>query len=464
MSNTRSFHVGKVNVYLRGRIWYLCYFEQGKRRRPRVGPNRDAARQLAAQINAQLETGATTSLSFEPISVSELRERWLEHHEQVRRSSVQSINRYRTATEHLLCFLEKNPVRHAGVFSATMAAEFVRYLRTLRVSPNGHPNTPKRPLLDKGLQFVLECCRAMFNHAARRRHLPPYSENPFSVIEIDRIPVETARSIVLLTPDQEKAFLKACDVWQFPIYLTLLLTGLRPGELCHLLLPDDLDLAAGLLRVRNKPALGWQVKTRNQRDIPLIPVLAEVLRAHLNGRNHGPVFQRRTWMKSSVSFDLSSTTALERELTRRIAEHDKTAKEPATRATRSRLAQSFWRTIGLVSESRVRVEFMRVTRKAGLSGQTAPKVLRHQFATRLQEKRVDPLIRNLLMGHASADPRSAGHGLGMTAVYTHSRPETVREQLLAALEDSPATAVAREWLVNSDNSKTKLLIQTCHNT
>ncbi len=92
------------------------------------------------------------------------------------------------------------------------------------------------------MRYVLECCRALFNYAARRRHLPPYAENPFAAIEIDRIPVETARPIELLTADQERAFLEACDDWQFPVFLTLLLTGLRPGELCHLLLPDDLDL------------------------------------------------------------------------------------------------------------------------------------------------------------------------------------------------------------------------------
>src|SRR5262249_4090278 len=72
---------------------------------------------------------------------------------------------------------------------------------------------------------------------------------------------------------KKKAFLEACDDWQFPLFLTLMLTGLRTGELTHLLLPDDLDLSAGLLRVRNKPALGWHVKTRNERDIPLVPVL-----------------------------------------------------------------------------------------------------------------------------------------------------------------------------------------------
>src|SRR5436305_1214985 len=82
--------------------------------------------------------------------------------------------------------------------------------------------------------------------------------------------------IELLTPDQERALLGACDDWQFPVFLTLLLTGLRPGELCHLLLPDDLDLNAGVIRVRNKPRLGRQVKTRNQWDVPLVHTLVDV--------------------------------------------------------------------------------------------------------------------------------------------------------------------------------------------
>src|SRR5947207_3164301 len=108
------FRIGKVQAYLRGRVWYLCYHENGQRRRPRVGADREAARQLAAQINAQIEVGAPAALSFESVSIPDLRQRWLDHHEQVLRSSVQTINRYRTATDHLLRFLEHRPVRHAS--------------------------------------------------------------------------------------------------------------------------------------------------------------------------------------------------------------------------------------------------------------------------------------------------------------------------------------------------------------
>jgi hypothetical protein len=43
---SKSFRIGKVQGYLRGKIWYLCYHDQGQRHRPRVGSDNEAARQL----------------------------------------------------------------------------------------------------------------------------------------------------------------------------------------------------------------------------------------------------------------------------------------------------------------------------------------------------------------------------------------------------------------------------------
>lgn len=152
MAKSKSFRVGKVQAYLRGSVWYLCYCELGQRRRPRV-PDRVAARPLAAQTNSQPEIGAPAALSFEPISIPELRKRWLDHHEQVLRSSVQTVIRYRTATDHFLRLLETRPARQASQFHSTRAVDFVRYLRTLEVSPNGHEHSAKRRLMDHGLRF-----------------------------------------------------------------------------------------------------------------------------------------------------------------------------------------------------------------------------------------------------------------------------------------------------------------------
>jgi integrase len=361
-----AFRIGKVRAYRRNKVWYLCYHECGKRHRPRVGPDASAARQLAAQVNAQLAVGSPAALSFQPITITDLRTRWLEHHEHVLRSSLHTIDRYRTATEHLLRYLDRHPVRCASHFYLREAEAFVRYLRELEVSPNGHPNTAKRPLLDKGIKYVLECCRALFTFAAKRRHLSPYADNPFSVLEVDRIPVDRARPVHLLTADQERAFLEACDDWQFPLFLTLLLTGLRSGEACHLFLPDDLDLDEMVIRVRNKPNLGWQVKSRNERDVPLVPELAAVLRAHLRGRRRGPVFRRRRWVEAKCPFADWSAEGVAMEVERRVEAHGAVAGRPASRADRARLARRVWRDLGALQEDRVRTEFIRVTACIGL--------------------------------------------------------------------------------------------------
>jgi integrase len=444
----KAFKMGRVKGYLRGRVWYLCYFENGQRRRPRVGPDAEAARKLAAQTNAQLETGAVPVLSFEPLAVPELRHRWLDHHEHVLRSSVHTINRYRTATEHLLNFLrDERPVRFASQFAARDAETFVQYLRKIDVAPNGHKNTVKRKLLDKGIKFILESCRALFTYAAKRGHLPPYAENSFSAIEIDRIPVENSKSIVLLTAEQEGQFLEACDDWQFPLFLTLMLTGLRPGELAHLLLPDDLDLMTGVLRVRNKPKLGWQVKTRNEREIPLLPELVQVLQVNLGERTSGPVFRQRRCDKDfQPTLDGWTSAQLQVELEHRVQQAERQRDRLLHRSDRLTVARTIWRDAAAVSEDRIRVEFIQIARKAGVGHLTMPKVLRHQFATALQEGRMDPLIRNQLMGHAPAEQAKPGAGLGMTALYAHSRPETVRRQLDEALQSRPALIAAMDWL------------------
>lgn len=114
----RSFRVGRVKGFLRGSAWYLCYHENGQRRRPRIGPQQDAARLLAAQTNAQLESGAATAMSFEPISIPDLRQRWPDHHEHVLRSSVHtSVAKWRDYSKLIIA-------RDAHVLDCFRAAEF----------------------------------------------------------------------------------------------------------------------------------------------------------------------------------------------------------------------------------------------------------------------------------------------------------------------------------------------------
>lgn len=67
-----SFRISKVRGDLRSKIWYLTYQENGKRLRPRIGPDKDHARQMAAQINSQLESHTYSVFNFEPVQIDEL--------------------------------------------------------------------------------------------------------------------------------------------------------------------------------------------------------------------------------------------------------------------------------------------------------------------------------------------------------------------------------------------------------
>ena len=97
-------HIGRVTVYPRGRSWYLYYREGGVERRVRIGRDRREAECHAAEVNAQLVCGIRSTFQFERIGIRELVRKWLEHHELVKRSSMRTIDRYRTAIAHLVRF------------------------------------------------------------------------------------------------------------------------------------------------------------------------------------------------------------------------------------------------------------------------------------------------------------------------------------------------------------------------
>lgn len=262
--------IGRVSVYRRGQHYWV-YYRQGRQIRRPVGTCRSEALALASKVNAQLAEGAPTALAFRPVDLRELINRWLDHHEQVRRSSLVTVQRYRTAVGHLRNFVAsaRGNIR-VDRFTSNMAEEFVRHLRTTEVTPNGHPNTQKRVMRDKGVVFILGTCRALFNFAREQRHLPAYAGNPFSGRRIERMPIEDAKPIHPLTAEEELAFFNACDGWQFNVFFVLAFTGLRVGELTHLLIDNDVRPDASVIRITNKPRLCWKVKTRNLRDGPLL--------------------------------------------------------------------------------------------------------------------------------------------------------------------------------------------------
>jgi integrase len=427
-SSSPRFRVGKVSVYLHHGAWWLYYREQGKPVRTKVGLERADAEEVAAQANAQLTSRSPTLLSFSPISIPDLRQQFLDYHEHVLKSSLGTVRRYRAATQHLEDFVGQQacpPLVHQLKPDA-----FAAYLRRIEVAPNGHKNTAKRNLRDKGIQFVLETCRSMFNFAVKRRHLPPYVGNPFSELPLDRFKIEDAKPIFVFDAATELTFFQAASDWAFPIHFTLAKTGLRVGELTHLLI-EEVDLGSSWLHVRNKTELGWRIKTGNERVVPLLTEVVAVLRAVIGERQAGPVF-----LRERLVGHLPRLVGNREELARVCAERQQEARgsgQPLSRGEAQKIARGIWWQAGAVKADAVRKAFIGIMEEIGHPQATCPKSWRHSFATLLQDANVDPLIRQITLGHAA----TTGEGLGMTANYTHTRRETQREQIEQALRRWP---------------------------
>lgn len=420
--------VGRVSVYRHHNAWWLYYREQGKPVRRKVGIGRDEALQVAAQVNAQLASGAPTLLAFQPISVPDLRREYLDHHEHVLASSLSTVRRYRAATEHLERFSQTHPRPPAA--HEVRAEAFARYLRETDVAPNGHPHATKRKLRDKGVIFILETCRAMYAFAGKRRHLPPYAGNPFAELPLDRLKREDAKPIFVFDPTTELAFFQAADAWSFPLHFVLSKTGARVGELTHALI-EEMDLDNGWWHIRNKPGLGWRIKTGQERSVPLLAEVVAVLRRVIGVRPAGPVFLRPRFTETSPPSLVGDRAAFEALLHERRT----TAGPSISRTDAMGLARSIWREAGATKADMVRQSFIRTAEAASLRGATCPKSWRHTFATLLQDANVDPLVRQITLGHRP----STSTGLGMTNIYTHTRPETQRRQVEQALRTWPAS-------------------------
>ena len=425
------FRVGRVSVYRHHSAWWLYFRESDRPVRRRVAETREAAERIAAEVNAQLS--AATTFAFAPITIGALREEFLRYHEQVRRSSVATIRRYRTATQHLVDYVAT--LKSEVQVHQLAVVGFVGFLRTREVAPNGHANSKRRRLRDKGVQFILETCRSLYAYAERSRHLPPYFGNPFGDLQLDRMRIEDSKAIFLFDAASELKFLRAALGMERWLHFILAKTGMRSGELCHLLI-EDLDLAAGWLHVRNKVELGWQIKTRNERSIPLIPEVVAVLRRVIGDRTAGPVFLRLKFDVAKSVLANRNRQQMAKAVEHRVTQATAVSSQELSRQERLKIARTVWRDAGALDPDHVRKSFIKVAVHAGLFGATCPKSWRHSFATLLQDCNIDPLIRQITLGHQPAGGKAA---LGMTSIYSHSRPETQVREIDRALRTWPAS-------------------------
>jgi hypothetical protein len=264
--NTRDVKVeriGPVTIYKRGLHYYLYYRQAGISQRRRVDGNLAVARATAHKVAHALSEGRPSPIAYARTSPEEMVKRFLDAIANVQRLALRTQDRYRAALDRFLDFAGAAQVGCVDAVHETTVEDFVKWLRGQKRNRNGSATGKREVYQTGGIKFILSTCRTAFNWAARHRMLPPFNDNPFMLFPIDKLRDATDQSSEekIFTPEQEKAFFRACNNWQHRIFTILASYGLRVGELTHLLI-DDVDFVNDLFVIRSRPELFWTVKSR----------------------------------------------------------------------------------------------------------------------------------------------------------------------------------------------------------
>lgn len=98
--------IGRVSIYFHHNAWWLYYRSGGKVCRIKSGSCQLTAEQQAGQINSLLSLGQLSMPLNGTVDVDVVKQQFLDHHEHVRKSSMNTVRRYRAAIEHPVTFVK----------------------------------------------------------------------------------------------------------------------------------------------------------------------------------------------------------------------------------------------------------------------------------------------------------------------------------------------------------------------
>jgi len=120
------------------------------------------------------------------------------------------------------------------------------------------------------INYELRVLFTFFHWAIKRNHL---FLNPAASVERFRLPKRALPKF--LTTEELKKFFAACDDDERRLFMSILLTGMRKGEVEHLTW-SDISFELGVIFIQEKPEFDWKPKT-DERIVPISPMLQEIL-------------------------------------------------------------------------------------------------------------------------------------------------------------------------------------------
>src|SRR5258708_446564 len=120
------------------------------------------------------------------------------------------------------------------------------------------------------INYELRTLGTFFLWAIKRNYL---FLNPAAPVERFRLSKRVLPKF--MTSEELKKFFGACKEDDRRLFMSILLTGMRKGEVEHLTW-SDISFELGVIFIQEKPEFDWQPKT-DERIVPISPMLREIL-------------------------------------------------------------------------------------------------------------------------------------------------------------------------------------------
>jgi len=254
-----------------GKVYWIEYYINGKRKRERIGPNKAAAEQrLREVLKLRTEERYIDKDPAARLTLGELCKWYLDLPE------VKAKDSY-DRDEHFISHLKRLLGEGSKIKDIT-PGKMESYQKTRLAEPS--PVHPGKTITPCEVNKEVTALKVIFNRAIKHGRL---KLNP--IANVKRLPENNIRQR-LLTGDEFKALLNACELHLKPIIEMGYWMGMRKDEIVSLTWPE-VDLKKGFIRL---PA--ERTKTDSPRTIPLHPEVRTTLERLPRGLHTDRVFLR----------------------------------------------------------------------------------------------------------------------------------------------------------------------------
>lgn len=252
-----------ASIYLREKVWWILYYQNGKRIRKPIGRNEKEALIFKKEVEYKLAKGLISEKGsktcIDPVSVEKAKAEFMRKKGIYVRSKT--LQNYEGILDKFSGWLTAKEIISLDQVTKEVIEDYISDRSDENSKKGGKIRDSTLSLELKSIKCFLKACAEMgLTNKNESRDIKPIRCQK-------RLPFFFSHEhLAMILNSREPAYYKK-------LYLFLLMTGMRAGEICNLH-HDDIDLEHRRIYIREKP--DWKPKT-GERMIPISEELAELI-------------------------------------------------------------------------------------------------------------------------------------------------------------------------------------------